>query len=301
MRSSCAKFALIVFFAVVFDVSVMSAQATPTSSSPPFTARLVELSTASCKGFEGKSLSGLILEIENAQPGLDLALDAASVKVKTKDGGVHSPVLLFFVKLLRGNVQPVFVAGGQLEGKEILIGDTTYEAYKSMATMAVNMVEGAGAKYIFKELSVLQLAFVFPVSEENIVSLDFLTQSLDLSRTDMNLSGDWEGTTTGPEMTFGVSFAVDQRSMFLSGAKVVFECREGEPRTKARMTADSRTRIGKDGSFEVAFKQTGDTVSTLSGKFVSPKQVAGDLKGGLSAQCGAKMVKVAGKWSVEKD
>ncbi|OGD23989.1 MAG: hypothetical protein A2Y69_11330 [Candidatus Aminicenantes bacterium RBG_13_59_9] len=294
MRFQRSMFAVVFFF---FATVILAAQQTQTAALPPYTVLPIELSSASCSGFEGKPLSGLILQIENAQPDLELVMDASSIKIKTLDGGWHSPVLMFYVNILKGKVEPESIERTVLHGKEIQIGDTRYKAYTSMQTMAVNMEEGGGIKYIFKEISVFQLAFVFPVNPESIVSLDFLGQSIDLSRTALDLSGDWEGTSDWPELTFSVSFSVDKNSMYLSGVKVVVECKQGEPKTKAMMTVDKKVRIDKDGYFQVLFEPTKDT---LSGKFVSPNLVSGDFKGSLSAQCGARMVKVTGKWSIKK-
>ena len=57
------------------------------------------------------------------------------------------------------------------------------------------------------------------------------------------------------------------------------------------------TTTDSDGSFQVNFEKAG---ATLTGRFISPRQASGDLKGGLSAQCGAKLVKVGGTWSAER-
>lgn len=294
MRPGHTILPLVAFLAVLSHDSVAFAQE-PVPSSEGYSVRPVELSTASYSGFAG---SGLILEIENTEPGLELVIDAASVKLKTRDGALHSPVLMFYVNILRGQVEPVSIAGTQLQGVTIRIGKTSYKAYTSMATMAVNLESGGGMKYVFKEPSVFQIAFVFSVDEADMAGLDFLTRSVDLSRTGLDLAGDWEGTTTWPELTVRVGFAVEEGSMFISGARVMFECKEGEPQTKAELTADGRFRIGEDGSFQAGFGETGER---LSGKFASSSEVSGDLEGGLSAQCGEKMVNVSGRWSAVRD
>lgn len=294
MRFLVSIWALDVILALGWTVGSSAAQVPPASA---FEARVVELAPANTSGFEGKPLSGLILEIESVQPALELVMDGTSIRIKGKDGAAQSPILMFPVGIAKGKVEPSSIEGTVLQGKEVSIGDVRYKAYTSMATMAVNMEEGGGMKYTFVEPSVFRIAFVFPVDEAAIVGLELLGQSIDLSRTELDLSGDWGGNTTWPEMTASVGFSVDNASMFLSGVRVVLECKAGEPKTKVQLTADQRVRIAKDGSFQLTFPQA---AATLSGRFGSPERASGDLKGTLSAQCGPKMVKAAGQWSSEK-
>lgn len=266
----------------------------PATPPPPLAVRLVEVGDATASGLRGSAASGVILELENRDAGLELTLDTASVRFRTTSGATYPPSFLFFIAILKGTVEPSSLAGTQLQGKTIRIGDKSYEAFKSMATMAVAMQNGVGIKYIFRDLAILQLGFVLPVARDSLVGMDIGTQSIDLARTPLDLSGLWEGHAAWPAMTFTLSARVDENSMFLGDARVVVECLTGTPATKAELTSSGRTRINRDGTFTVEFGQSG---AVLTGQFVGPDVlVSGDMRGGLSAQCGTTWVKVAGKW-----
>jgi hypothetical protein len=277
------------------------AQVVQTAPAPPFAVRLIEVAEASASGLGASAASGVILEIENAEPGLALTLDTISVTVKTTSGAVYHPSLMFYVNILKGRVEPSSIAGTQLQGKTIQVGDTKYEAFSSMATMAVAMQEGGGMMYTFEDLAVLQLGFVFPVARASLASLDFVKQPISLTRSALDLAGTWEAQATWPELTFAFDANVDKNSMFLSNAKVVVECKSGTPATKAELTSNGRARINQDGTVQVTFGETG---ATLTGKFVpgamaveETVSLSGEMRGTLSAQCGTKWVKVVGKWT----
>jgi hypothetical protein len=287
---------IFLFVEIVLNTTHLYAQ-NDTSTQALFKVRIVDLDTALCKGYGGRSICGIILEIENIQPNLNLVLDAASIKVSNKYDISYSPLLMFYVDILKGSVEPTTIKGTQLEGKEITIGNKIYEAYSSMKKMAIPMEFSGGMAYNFKDISVLQLAFIFPVGKSKIKSLDFLKQTIDLTRTPLKLTGEWFGDNSWLAMNVNISFNVDKNSMFLNNTKVTIECKAGEPKTKVELVNSSDVRINKDGTFQIPFNNTN---TILKGKFAAPNQVSGEIKGGLSALCGKEKVNIVGKWKITK-
>lgn len=269
----------------------------PSQKSLPFEVRLARLADAKTSGYGDTPLTGLILEIENNEPNYSLIIDAPSVKLSTMDGKKLTSLLMFFVEILQGNVSAVSTEKTTLLGKEIFIGDTSYKALGSMDKMAVKMEEDGSANYIFREKSILQLGFIFAEDRRNINHLDFFDKAIDLSTTALNLAGEWEGISSWPGITFSMNFFVDENSFEMSDLTLVFECTQGEPKTKAEQKAGKKIRISKDSEFSFTSAQN---ESTVSGQFLSDELAKGTYKSKLTAKCGDKWIELTGEWTAKK-
>jgi len=145
--------------------------------------RLVRLADAKVSGYGDNPFSGIILEIENYAPDFSLIIETPSVKISTTDGKQQTPLFVFLVEILKGNVGLV-ARETKLLKEEISIGDASYKTFGPTNQMAVKMDEEGRANYVFREKSIIQLGFIFAEDRKNINGLDFFGKPIDLSQTD---------------------------------------------------------------------------------------------------------------------
>ena len=142
--------------------------------------RFVRSDEAKVKAYEGKPLTGVIVEIKASIPGSVIRLEASSVTAKSSDDKLLQPIVMFIAGGDDDIVEGVTLDKTSLAGWEIGIGKDKFKAYGSMEKMAVILEKGGGIKYTFKRGGVIQFGFIFPYSLENLSSVSILGKSSKL-------------------------------------------------------------------------------------------------------------------------
>lgn len=124
------------------------------------------------KEYEGKPLTGVIVEIESAVSGTTVTL-GPSVLAQTADGTQVSPILMTVFEDSK-IAQGVVIQGVVFVGGEVVIGQQRF-------SRQVDLEEQSGSiRYTFKSKGKMQIAFVFPGREKDFTALSLLGQTIKL-------------------------------------------------------------------------------------------------------------------------
>ncbi len=149
----------------------------------PLEIRLVQFGEAEMERFEGRSLAGVVVEIESSEPGEEILLGASSINAKSSEDKMLPAIVMFVAGGDEGIVSGEVVSDVVTIGSEIVIGDERYEAWGSFIRMAVLLEDGGSLKYTFDKAGKIQMGFVFQEDVKNLVSVSLLNKTIEFEQT----------------------------------------------------------------------------------------------------------------------
>jgi hypothetical protein len=168
-----------------FAVLSLVLSLTPTlasGQSNAFDVRVLQAGEARVNGdreYEGKLLTGVLLEVTSLKPGATATLDASAANVSGPTLKPVAAAILFLAKgFERNNISfEAGAAGAQTLGLEITIGQTTFEAHGANP-LAHSLVGRTGGTFVFEKPETVHLGLVFATAPKDVTHINVFQRNL---------------------------------------------------------------------------------------------------------------------------
>jgi len=135
------------------------------------------------EGYQGKPLTGVIVEITSSAPNAVARLEGSSVAAQSTDGKPIPAVAMFIAGGDEDVIKGTVIGGTSLAGWNITIGKDKFEAWGSPAKMVVLLKSGGGGvEYTFEKKGILKIGFIFPEGLEKLKNVSLLGKTLKLEQ-----------------------------------------------------------------------------------------------------------------------
>lgn len=275
-------------------------------SEPVLGVRLLKVGTVDGRSARGQRPYGpmataVVVEIAAPAAGLTLRLDRATTTATLGDTVLPAA----YVFLVGGDTAIVdATATPEAPAWETVIGTDSRQPLGPAVRPVLDLRKGPGVEYRFTRSGVLLLAVVFEAKPTDLTSLSIGGHPLDVARTRMQLTGQWEGSFTWRGVVGVLRFSVDSVSSEVGKLTFGFTCRDsagrhrrGPPGAQPDLTIERPAHlvpIRADGSF--AFEYAPALIGGGSGRFVTADSVTGSFTGGTIGCWAGRPVALKGPW-----